>query len=257
VNHLLAQVYWYKAESGAKEPGDYAGARKYAALALQSSRIPETLTDYVNSLNGAFPGYNAYQRWGGYSLFSELTYGQPYGMTPFMPHAAPALLAIFNTDDIRYQAYIQPDQTILRPLKDWPDTYTAAFNLFKPEEAYLINIEATLKDNSGGSEAAARQLLNAFRRKRGINSDYTGNDLNREIIDERRREFCFQTDLRWIDMKRYGIGTSRKDLHIYNRTFNVEVAPYGYHFALPIPVDEELKLNPLMTPNPSWTEIIF
>ncbi len=176
VNNLLAQVYWYKAESGAKEPGDYANARKYAALALQETTIPATAADYVKSLNGNFPGYIVYQRWGGYSSFNELTYGQPWGMAPFLPHAAPELLAIFDPNDFRYQAYIQPDQTILRPLSDWP-SYTAAFNLFKPEEAYLINIEATLKDNAGGSEAAARQLLNEFRRKRGIDADYTGNNL--------------------------------------------------------------------------------
>ncbi len=80
---------------------------------------------------------------------------------------------------------------------------------------------------------------------------------SQEIIDERRREFCFHTDMRWIDMKRYGSGTTRNNLHIFNKTFNVSVTPNGYHFALPVPVEEELKLNPKMTPNPSWTDIIF
>jgi hypothetical protein len=257
LNNLLAQVYWYKAESGAKEAGDYGNARKYATDALAETTIPETASDYVNSLNGEFPGYIVYQRWGGYSSFNEQTYGQPYGMTPFLPHAAPELLSIFDVNDFRYQALIQPDGTIVRPLVDWPNSYTAAYNMFKPEEAYLIKIEATLKDNQGGSEASARTLLNDFRRKRGINSDYTGSDLAQEIINERRREFCFQTDMRWLDMKRYGIGTRRNNLHIYNRDFDVVVEPNGYQFALPIPVDEELKLNPKMTPNPSWTEIIF
>ena len=257
VNNLLAQVYWYKAESGAKEADDYNNARKYAALALQGTTIPETLTEYINSLNGDFPGYIAYQRWGGYTSFNELTYGLPWGMAPFLPHASPELLAILDPNDIRYQAYIQPDETIVRPLLDWPDSYTAAFNLFKPEEAYLIQIEATLKDNAGGSAATARQLLNDFRRKRGIDEDYNGDDLMQEIINERRREFCFHTDMRWIDMKRYGLGTSRNNLHIYNKTFNISVTPNSYHFALPVPVDEELKLNPKMTPNPNWTEIIF
>lgn len=257
VNNLLAQVYWYKAESGATEASDYTNARKYAALAIQETTIPASLTDYIKAMNGEFPGYIVYQRWGGYSSFNEQTYGQPWGMTPFTPHAAPGLLSIFDPNDIRYQAYIQPDQTIVRPLNDWPKSFTAAYNLFKPEEAYLINIEATLKDNAGGSATTARQLLNAFRHKRGINSDYTGNDLQQEIINERRREFCFQQDIRWIDMKRYGLGTTRSNLHIYNKTFNVTVAPNGYQFALPIPVDEELKLNPKMTPNPSWSEIIF
>ena len=257
INNLLAQVYWYKAESGATEASDYTNARKYATDALAGAIIPETASDYVGSLNGTFQGYIAYQRWGGYTSFNELTYGQPWGMAPFTPHAAPSLLSIFSADDYRYQAYIQPDSTIVRPLSDWPNSYTAAFTLFRPEEAYLINIEATLKDNQGGSEADARSLLNAFRRKRGINSDYTGDDLNQEIVNERRREFCFHTDMRWLDMKRYGVGTTRNDLQIYNNTYNIVIEPNDFHFALPIPVDEELKLNSKMTPNPSWAEIIF
>lgn len=254
LNNLLAQIYWFKAESGAAETGDYSNAKKYAADALAGVAIPGTISDYVNSLNGAFPGYVAYQRWGGYSAFNELTYGQPYGMMPFTPHASPELLSIFSPDDYRYQSMIQPDNTIVRPLSDWPNYFNTAPNLFKPEEAYLINIEATLKD---GSEEDARILLNEFRRKRGIDSDYEGDDLIQEIINERRREFCYQTDMRWLDMKRYGIGITRNDLHIYNSTYNVAVEPNGYQFALPIPVDEELKLNPAMTPNPSWSEIIF
>jgi starch-binding outer membrane protein, SusD/RagB family len=257
VNNLLAQVYWYKAESAAMEATDYANAKQYATKALEGAVIPETASDYISSMNGTFNGYNAYQRWGGYSSFNELTYGQPWGMTPFLPHASPELLAIFSPDDYRYQAFIQPDGTIIRPLSEWPNSYTAAFNLFRPEEAYLIKIEATLKDNQGGSETDARALLNEFRRKRGIDSDYTGNDLNQEIINERRREFCFHTDMRWLDMKRYGIGTTRNDLQIYNNTYNIVVEPNDFHFALPIPVDEELRLNPEMTPNPSWNEIIF
>jgi len=100
-------------------------------------------------------------------------------------------------------------------------------------------------------------LLNAFRRMRGVNSDYTGTNLAQEIINERRREFCFHTDFRWVDMKRFGIGTTRDNLVMYGNTYTVTVDPNGYQFALPVPVDEELKINPLMTPNPSWNEIIF
>jgi hypothetical protein len=121
----------------------------------------------------------------------------------------------------------------------------------------MIKIEATFKDPQNGSEADARVLLNAFRRMRGVNSDYSGNNLGQEIINERRREFCFHTDFRWIDMKRYGLGTTRDNLSIYGSTYTVTVAPNGYQYALPIPVDEELRLNPAMTPNPNWTEIIF
>lgn len=257
INNLLAQVYWYKAESGAQESTDYADAKRYAVEALKGVILPATATDYVNSLNGAFANYPVYQRWGGYTAFSEQTYGQPYGDVPFRPHASPDLLAIFSPDDYRYQANIQPDNTIVRPLLDWPNSYEAAFSLFRPEEAYLINIEATFKNKQGASETEARDLLNAFRRKRGINSDYTGTDLNQEIINERRREFAFHTDLRWLDMKRYGLGVSRNGLMMFGKSYDVTVQPNGYQFALPIPVDEELKLNSAMTPNPSWNEINF
>jgi len=256
INNLLAQVYWYKAESGAKETGDYALAKKYANDALSGIALPATSTDYVNSLNGAYD-YPVYQRYGGATTFSELTYGQPFGSTTFKPHCAPDLLAIFDPNDYRYKNYIQADKTVKRPVVTSPNNYTIAPTLFRPEEAYLIKIEATLKDATGGSEAEARSLLNAFRRMRGVNSDFTGTDLNQEIINERRREFCFHTDLRWIDMKRFGIGTSRNDLSVFGKNYTVTVDPNGYQFALPIPVDQELSLNPAMTPNPNWNEIIF
>jgi len=58
-------------------------------------------------------------------------------------------------------------------------------------------------------------------------------------------------------MKRYGIGMVRDNMVMYGKTYTVTVDPNGYQFSLPVQVDEELKLNPLMTPNPSWSEIIF
>jgi starch-binding outer membrane protein, SusD/RagB family len=256
INNLLAQVLWYKAESGAKESGDYALAKKYASDALSGIALPATSTDYVNSLNGAYD-YPVYQRYGGSTVFSELTYGQAFGSATFRPHCSPDLLAIFDVNDYRYKNLIQADKTVKRPVVTSPNNYTTAHTLFRPEEAYLIKIEATLKDPQGGSEAEATSLLNAFRRMRGVNSDYTGTDLQQEIINERRREFCFHTDLRWIDMKRFGIGTTRDNLAIFGKNYSVTVLPNGYQFALPIPVDQELRLNPAMTPNPNWNEIIF
>ena len=256
VNNFLAQVYWYKAESGAKETSDYTNARKYASDALAGIVLPASQTDYVNSLNGNY-NYPVYQRYSGYSTFSENPYGLAFGTTAFKPHIAPDFFAIFDTADYRFKSFILANRTISRPVVTSPNNFTCAYNLFKPEEAYLINIEATLKDPQGGSEAQARILLNAFRRMRGVNSDYLGTNLPQEIINERRREFLYLNDFRWVDMKRYGIGTSRNNMTLFGNTYSVTVDPNGYQFALPIPVDEELRLNPAMTPNPNWHEIIF
>ncbi len=256
INNFLAQVYWYKAESGAKETGDYALAKKYASDALSGVVLPATQTDYVNSLNGAYD-YPVYQRYGGSSTFSENTYGLAFGTTAFKPHIAPDFYTLFDANDYRFKTFILANQTISRPVVTSPNNYTTAYNLFKPEEAYMIKIEATLKDPQGGSEAEARTLLNAFRRMRGVNSDYSGTDLKQEIINERRREFLFLNDYRWVDMKRFAIGTTRDNMTMFGKPYSVTVEPNGYHFALPIPVDEELRLNPAMTANPNWNEIIF
>jgi hypothetical protein len=256
VNNFLAQVYWYKAESGAKETGDYGLAKKYANDALSGITLPATQTEYVNSLNGAYD-YPVYQRYGGSSTFSENTYGLAFGTTAFKPHIAPDFYALFDANDYRFKTFILANQTISRPVVTSPNNFTTAYNLFKPEEAYLIKIEATLKDPQNGSEAEARSLLNAFRRMRGVNSDYTGADIKQEIINERRREFLFLNDFRWIDMKRFGIGTTRDNMVMFGKSYTITVQPNGYHFALPIPVDEELRLNPAMTANPNWNEIIF
>lgn len=256
INNFLAQVYWYKAESGAKETGDYAQAKKYANDALSGITLPATQTEYVNSLNGAYD-YPVYQRYGGASTFPDNTYGLAFGTTAFKPHIAPDFYALFDANDYRLKTFVLANQTISRPVVTSPGNYTTAYHLFKPEEAYLIKIEATLKDPQSGSEAEARTLLNAFRRMRGVNSDYTGTDLKQEIINERRREFLFLNDFRWVDMKRFGIGMTRNDMVMFGKSYTVTVAPNGYQFALPIPVDEELRLNPAMTANPNWNEIIF
>ena len=58
-------------------------------------------------------------------------------------------------------------------------------------------------------------------------------------------------------MKRYGIGSSLTGLQIYGKSYDVVMEPNGYQYALPVPVEEELKLNPAMTPNPGWNEILF
>jgi len=257
ISNQLAQVYWYKAESGAAEGSDYANAKKYARMAVTDALIPDNKDDYLKSLNGEFSGYPAMLRWGAWSAFQQMPYGQLYGSLPFAPHASPDLLSIFDPEDIRYQTYIQPDNTIVRPQPDWPAAYNVAYTMFSPEEAYLINVESTLKDANGASETEARTLLNDFRKKRGLTTDFTGTDLQKEIVNERRREFIFRTDARWIDMKRYGIGSSLTGLEIYGKSYDVVMEPNGYQYALPVPVEEELKLNPAMTPNPGWNEILF
>ena len=79
---------------------------------------------------------------------------------------------------------------------------------------------------------------------------YKGNDVLQEILNERRREFCFEYDMRWCDLIRTQEGWTR------NSYGDEEEATYtledgDYRFCMPIPLNEELQYNDIEQ-NPGW-----
>ena len=72
---------------------------------------------------------------------------------------------------------------------------------------YLIEAESYARN---GQEGEARQALEEFQRHRIRNyQGYKGADLLQEIMNERRREFCLEYDMRWCDLIRIQKGWSR------------------------------------------------
>lgn len=94
--------------------------------------------------------------------------------------------------------------------------------LIRVPELHLILAESY---NAIGNSSLAQEHLNTLRNARGL-EDYNGDNLTKEILDERRRELAFE-GFRFTDLKRLGLGFTRED--------GTSLAPNANRFALPIP----------------------
>lgn len=92
--------------------------------------------------------------------------------------------------------------------------------MLRSAEAYLNMAEACAM--TGDGEALANQYLNTLRRNRINNytdQNYSGEELIKQIRDERRKELCFEGH-RWFDLRRYTVSNpypySKKIYHKYS-----------------------------------------
>ena len=73
-----------------------------------------------------------------------------------------------------------------------------------------------------------------------------------EILKERRKEFAYEEQMNWLDMKRTGVKVTRqaKDEATNEvKTYTLESDDYRYTF--PLPADYELMYNNIPQ-NPGW-----
>jgi hypothetical protein len=122
------------------------------------------------------------------------------------------------------------------------------FNFFHVSEMHLIIAESYARK---GDTAEAKKWLEDFQRNRIRDyAGYTGNDLIQEIMNERRREFCFEYDMGWCDRIREQKGWSRNSYQDpENPVYTID--DNDYRFCLPIPLSEELQYNNIEQ-NPGW-----
>lgn len=115
-------------------------------------------------------------------------------------------------------------------------------------EAYLNKAEACAMQE--GKEAEACRLLNELRVHRIENYEdklYSGEELIRQIRNERRKELCFEGH-RWFDLRRYAVCEeypySRQIIHVFNaigdntaylytELYKLEEYDAAYTFAIP------------------------
>ncbi len=265
LNNLLAQVYWYKAESPAKEDTDYANAKDCAEAAIEgtASYIPTNTYDIQQNVNGNYsdyPGFFQYSKWQGYADGIHANQWANFGN--YYPKDLPLssdVLNIFDPADIRYAAMINPSNPALLH-NAWPDGTSNTMKrgnilLFQPEEAYLILAEANYRL---GAEGECITVLNEFKsfRNAGSADGLTGEDLLQEVLNERRKEFMCMRDLRWLDLKRYANTSQTRTMSFYGKEYSVTVEPNGYQYALPIPLSE-LSENPNLQQNEGWVMIDY
>lgn len=279
IHHLMAQVYWFKAESPAKEASDYENVKIHAEIAAAGTdaAIPTTAAAMINAYAGKDPNYPALcQENNSQGAVSPL-YGSCFQyLSPgtYGPEDIPLseefaslfspgderILAIFNSNPARAGG---KTGTAGRTLNwAWPSDGSVSGSIkrgnlciFKPEDAILMLAEARFRTNDPGG---AITTLNRFKslRNAGTADGLSGDALLQEIINERRKEFFGDSDKRWLDLKRYGNKTISRNLIFFEKNYNLTVAPGDYRYALPIPLTE-VQENPQMVPNDGWIAIEY
>lgn len=277
LHHLTAQVYWYKAESAAKETTDYDQVKTHASIAIENTEsvIPVTGPDIILAFAGKLTNYpgvfmeNNVQ--GGVSSIYGSCFQYLNAFSPDNIVLKEDLCALFKPGDVRNNIIfnanpavaggkVGPDGKIMN--WGWPSDGTTQGNvkrgnlaLFKPEEAWLMLAEAQYRT---GATNDAIITLNKFKsfRNAGTANGLSGDALLQEIVNERRKEFFGDSDKRWIDLKRFGGKTITRKFRFFNKDYNLKVEPNDYHYALPIPL-AEIQQNRNIVPNDGWITIEY
>ncbi len=279
INNLLAQVYWWKAESAAKETTDYEKVKTHALAALEGVDpfIPTTAAGIYSALIGKDPNYPAIciqqsSPQGTIAILygSEFQFSSPGMYGPENIPLSVEFANLFVQTDIRIANYFNTNPgraggkvgTAGRTLAwEWPaDRSTGGYKsgnvaLLKPEEAYLMLAEAYYRLNDVANAVATLNKFKSFRNA-GTANGLSGQALLTEIINERRREFFTDYDHRWLDLKRYANKTVTRNLTFFQKPYNITVPPNDFRYALPVPL-KELANNKNMVPNEGWVVIEY
>lgn len=249
VHALLSQIYHYKGDSGAKAPGDYEKAITHAQKAMEGRltldvirRVPDADASYGLDKSKSYSLltflYNDYDRY-------KNTIGIP-GWSIFQ-YASDELYNLFPDEDKRKNLYFKKDKEIIKFESDFP-YYYYQWDFFTAAEMQLIIAESYERM---GKEVDALKALNEFTRFRY--TTYTrsaGESVLESILNERRKEFCFDYCMRWLDLTRLQQGWKRKALDKKEGgTYTLKDG--DFRFCMPIPKVSELQDNKIKQ-NPGW-----
>lgn len=263
-NALLAQVYMYKAESGAEESDDWANARIYAEEVMKDKTLAQTAQE-LKSIYTASNRYGLIQD-NDYALlifnqdktYTKMFWGYDRG-DRYLPLNSD-LMNLFDANDYRVS---DPDDsrnkfkgagfaTIdggLRKHLYAGGQVGEVMPLFRVADMHLIIAESYARTGDTGN---AKLKLNEFKVSRNT-AEFTGSDADvlQEILNERRKEFCGEQDMRWIDMKRIGITVARSYNDVEGNLIDLTLNGDDFKYAFYIP-DSELSLNKALNQNPGW-----
>ncbi len=261
LHSLLAEIYWYKAESAAAEDTDWSNAEKYSNLIVSKRKLATTREELFSMFIPDDQPIGITKD----NLFTQLLlvyYGDKTGYS-FGPWGAEderqlpdlELVNLYDENDIRLDSYLGyqrmdgSDKWYIQKWNAYRKNYNTVLPLFRVAEMYLINAEAKARM---GQTDLAKGILEKFKSSRvpGYGS-FTG-DVLQEILNERRKEFCYEGDFRFLDMKRLALKIERKGLDVDDdsmHTFILESDDYRY--TLPIPSEAELLYNDIEQ-NPGW-----
>lgn len=276
IHSLLANIYQFKALSAAQESSDWENARLNAVEVLEKISIVSEQDDYLNLfkqdntasvLHKNNPHALLVFYWGRKSNISHSNiWGKP--LAGRLDNAMPAteeLVSLFEEGDIRYWKDSPPSRDynyngafIFHNIENerkfickYPyDRYRVnneTYAMFRAEEMHLIIAEAYARTNQ---TTEATQWLDEFKQAKNTDA-YSSTDVLEEIMNERRKEFLAEHEMRWLDMKRTNHTVTRKfnDSELGEVSLTLEPDDYRYAFMIP---NRELTYNLDLKQNPNW-----
>ncbi|MDQ2178455.1 RagB/SusD family nutrient uptake outer membrane protein [Marinifilum sp. D714] len=252
VNALLAKVYHFKGASGAGVEGDYDMAIEYATKAMEGKKLAsiDEFDDMFDIQESGIEKENP----------TALLVCTPFGYTNEyrdavcgialynMPnYASERISNLMSDNDIR-NAWVNNVDKSISKFKHFYSYGINPYFFFRIADLHLIIAESYARK---GDMAEAKTYLEEFQSNRITDyTEFTGSDVLQEILDERKREFCFEFDMLWLDMVRTRKGFTRSAID------NEDVESYtledgDYRLTQPIPFNSELENNNIEQ-NPGW-----
>lgn len=251
---LLAQVYLWKGDSGAAAPEDYKHAIEHATYVLTEGHKSY---DYTKRLEGDPSMTLGIKKDRPYAVMSICEYQMDYAQSiagiyeySLPQYASQALLSLYRPGDLRRDDFFHKDGGI-KKLSSMGMYYQMCIDLLTGAEMQLIIAESYARM---GEEQKARQALMDFTRSRYETTPplTDSESILEEILRERRREFCFEFTMRWLDMTRLQKGFSRPAVDKKEGgTYTLKDG--DFRFTMPIPLNAELSENSIEQ-NPGWNK---
>lgn len=248
VHALLAQIYLWKGDSGAKESGDYAKAIGHARYVLEhgvsydfTDRQKEG-QDFGTYKDSGMAAVSVMEDM--YQYFQNIAGKPKWGLLQF---PSQELYALYADNDIRKTTYFSSDDQHI--IKFANSGYSWMIHFGTGAEMQLIIAESLARE---GKDSEATKALTDFGRTR-YNGGYVlpeGLSPLEAALRERRLEFCYEFCMRWLDMTRIQKGFTRLALDKKDGS-SYTLKDGDFRFAMPIPQKAELKDNPIEQ-NPGW-----
>lgn len=258
IEAFLSNVYWYKADGGARSGDDWANALKYADRAMQGRNLEKNpdryrlLFDIGSGGQNTVPVSDEY-----YIRLMESHQNQKFnfrssyasGNNSFTNgKVTEEYLSLYTDNDIRKTVFITGDGRVAKYniLNYTSDQGYGVLMPFRLADVHLIATEAAIHVGDMGK---ARRLMSEFvgaRYTESVSLPDTEDELLGTVRQERKKEFFAEIDARWIMMKRYGEEYTRV---VGNHTFTLKRNDFRYTFPIPY---EEMNRNKNMTQNPGW-----
>lgn len=256
INGLLAQVYHYKGGSGAGKPEDYSRAIQHARAVLNAG-VRSDITLSIPNASHTSEHFGVHKDLGYTAIsFVRSTSGDFISYVPgdvyyeYFQYPSKALAELFDDTDKRKAQFFDAAQGYVTKYNTEFIYPFEQVDYFRGSEMLLIVAESEARL---GNEGAALSALAEFTQPRY--TAYTrpaGTTTLEAILIERRKEFCFDPSMRWLDLTRLQTGFSRTYTNSQQVQTEYRLRDGDYKFCLPIPQRAELD-QASIPQNPGWS----